>query len=494
VLTIVVVVVWIGMVAALVHRQTPQQTTPLAQLPDLPSGATPERDEWFGIFEGGQKIGYSHRIVAKTPGGYAFSEDSSFTIAMLGTVQNLQTTLAAETDDAYALRTFRFGLISPAASFSASGRDEGNRLLVRYGPSGQERQLEVPLTEPINLPTTLRPRLLRADAPAGTRYAASVFSPLTMRNEPVTMVLEGRETLQGPDGPVEALRISEQHSGVEESAWLAPDGSVLREKGAMGFMMERAASRDAALAGISTTAPIDMVTKTRIPIDGAIDDPRDLASLTLRLSGGARDRVPDDPPRQRVAAGLLRITRETVPDGLPRGLPPRGADAAAIAAFADPSPFIESDDPAIVTLAHDIVGDEQDPVAAARKLVDWVYANVVKEPALTVPSAREVVKSRRGDCNEHAVLLTALARAVGIPARVVAGALYGDLGDGNGPAFYYHAWSELWLGRWISADGVYGQMPVDATHVKLLEGGPERHMALADVIGQLEFHRTEGDS
>jgi hypothetical protein len=491
--TVLAVVVWIGMVAALVHKQVPQQSTPLSALAALPPGATTERDEWFGVFQSGQKIGYAHRVVARTASGYAFHEDSSFTLAMLGTVQDLQTTLAAETDESYALESFRFGLISPAASFAASGKNHGDRLVVRYGSSGSEDTIEIPLTEPIHLPSTLRPRLVRADAPPGTRYVASVFSPLTMRNEPITLVLEGRETVQGPDGPVEAVRISEKHQGIEATAWLAPDGSVLREQGTLGFTLERAASREAALAGISGGAPIDLVMKTRIPIDRRIADPRQLGSLTLRMSGGARERVPNDPPRQRVESGLLHISREPVPHAAASGMPPVGADAPALAAYTDPSPFIESDDPAIVSLAQGIVGDEQDPVAAAQKLVDWVTTQLDKEPSLTVPSAREVAKSRRGDCNEHAVLLTALARAVGIPARVVAGTVYGDFGSGD-EGFYYHAWSELWLGSWVSADAVFGQMPADATHVKLLEGGPERHMALAEVIGQLEFQTTGSGS
>jgi transglutaminase-like putative cysteine protease len=209
------------------------------------------------------------------------------------------------------------------------------------------------------------------------------------------------------------------------------------------------------------------------------------------MTGGAAKLVPDDPPRQRVRDGLLTIRREALPSGLPPGMPPHGAESVALASYTDPSPFVESDDPAIVSLARNVVGDEQDPVAAARKLVDWVHENVAKEPSLTVPSAREVAKSRRGDCNEHAVLLTALARSVGIPARVVAGAIYGTP-DVDG--FYYHAWSELWLGEWVSADAVFGQMPVDATHVKLLEGGPERHMALAEVIGQLELEMVGSES
>jgi transglutaminase-like putative cysteine protease len=105
-----------------------------------------------------------------------------------------------------------------------------------------------------------------------------------------------------------------------------------------------------------------------------------------------------------------------------------------------------------------------------------------------MPSARAVLRARRGDCNEHAVLLTALARAAGVPARVVAGAVYLD--DG----FYYHAWTEMWLGTWVSADAVFDQLPADATHVKLVEGGPERHFQLAGVIDRLAFTVVEEDT
>ena len=199
-LTVVAVVVWVGMVAALVHKQAPQQTTPIAALAELPAGAKPEQDEWFGVFQSDRKIGYAHRVVARTKSGWAFQEDSAFTLAMLGTVQNLQTTMSAETDESYGLDSFRFGLISPAASFSASGRNERDKLVVQYGASGQQNRLEIPLREPINLPSTLRPRLVRAEAPPGTQYTASVFSPLSMKNEPITLVLEGRETIDGPDG------------------------------------------------------------------------------------------------------------------------------------------------------------------------------------------------------------------------------------------------------------------------------------------------------
>jgi hypothetical protein len=72
---------------------------------------------------------------------------------------------------------------------------------------------------------------------------------------------------------------------------------------------------------------------------------------------------------------------------------------------------------------------------------------------------------------------------------MVAGAIYEDGG------FLYHAWSELWLGgRWVTADAVFAQMPVDATHVKLLEGGPERHLGLAGLVGRLAFATPGADA
>ena len=69
--------------------------------------------------------------------------------------------------------------------------------------------------------------------------------------------------------------------------------------------------------------------------------------------------------------------------------------------------------------------------------------------------------------------------AAGIPARIAAGMVYMD------SAFYYHAWSEVWLGRWVAIDPVLDQLPADATHIKVVEGGPEKHTALLRVIGQV---------
>jgi hypothetical protein len=493
-LTVAAVLVWLGMMAVLIHRQMPGRTTPLGEpeaggaAGELASTAAPAlHDEWFGVYQKGRKIGHAHRTKEPRGDGWVLRDDSSFTLAMLGAPQKLRTTLVAEIGRGDALERFDFHLVSAATSFAARGEVDGDRLRVRFGALGSEQEVDIPLTEPIHLPSTLRPRLARRNAEPGERFTAPAFSPMTMKSEPLTLVVEGRETITGPDGPVEALHVREEHQGITAEAWLAPDGSALREEASLGFTLVREPPH-VAVTGAESAAPVDLVVASRIRLHGRIAEPRQLRRLALRVTGEAASLIPGDPPRQTIAGDRVVIAREELPGPSARRVTPAGAAAAGLAEWLAPAPFIESDDPAIRRMAQSIVGSERDARVAAARLIEWVGRSMKQEPSLTVPSAREVLASLRGDCNEHAVLLAALARATGIPARVVAGAVYGD--DG----FYYHAWNELWLGEWVSADAVFGQMPADATHVKLLEGGPERHVALAEMIGKLEFTALESGS
>lgn len=480
-LAFVVVAAWLALIAVLARKHVAPESLAPAPPPLTDLAAS---DEWFGLYKDGHKIGHARRTVAPRDGGWIFTEESHVTLAMLGTSQAIASTLRAETDANFALRTFAYTLVTPTATFTATGTSDDRTLHVRYGPKGLEADLAMALTEPIALPATLRPRILADRPEPGARYAVPVFNPLTARSEPMLIVVEAHERLQTASGPVDTLRIAEEHQSVKTRAWIDAEGGVVREEALLGFTLERE-SRVQALAAAGDVAQIDLVAATAIPVDGTLAAPRRAVRVVLRVSGKGVAAIPDDPPRQTRAGDRLTITVERrPPHPVPLGDVPAGAVADALAA----SPFIESDDAAIRAAAHDATGGAADARLAAERLLHWVHGAVDKTPSVTVPSAREVLARRSGDCNEHAVLLAALARAAGIPARVVAGAVYAN--DG----FYYHAWNELWLGSWVSADAVFDQLPADATHVKLIEGGLERQMALMGVIGQLAFAVVEETS
>jgi len=119
------------------------------------------------------------------------------------------------------------------------------------------------------------------------------------------------------------------------------------------------------------------------------------------------------------------------------------------------------------------------------RLRDWVFSQLAKEPTVSIPNALEVLQTRRGDCNEHTVLFNAMARAAGIPAKTVVGIVY------LRGAFYYHAWSEVWLGEWVSVDPVLNQFPADVTHIKFLEGEIDQQIDILQLIGKLKIALIE---
>jgi len=478
VLTLVVCLTWLAMAALLVRRHALPDAAPLASLPPVAAsaGIGPATEEWFGVYKGGHKIGHTMRQTAPQERGQRLIDRSTMSFAMLGTAQTVRTALVADTDERGVLRRFQFTFTSPAATLAATGESDGTRIRVDYGFGERHEHVDLPLTAPIEVLGGLRPRIAAAWPEPGARYTHTVLNPLTMRGEPVVTVVEAHESMNGTD----ALRLTESQGGLEVRAWLDRAGRVLREESVLGFALVRE-PKDVALAGRPGDDPVEMTSLARIPLDGSIADPRGRAALVLQVGGPAAALVPDDPPRQRRLGALVRLTREPVPAA-------SGVPDVALAAYLAPAPFVESDDPEIVATARTIVEGEADPVRRARRLVAWVRHNLEQTPSVTMPSAREVLHARRGDCNEHAVLLAALARAAAIPARVVAGAVY--LNDG----FYYHAWTELWLGGWVSADPVFAQFPADVTHVKLVEGGPERHFQLAGVLDRLRFRVVEEDT
>ena len=86
-----------------------------------------------------------------------------------------------------------------------------------------------------------------------------------------------------------------------------------------------------------------------------------------------------------------------------------------------------------------------------------------------------------GDCNEHAVLLAALARAAGIPTRIEAGLVYLK------GRFYYHAWNLMYLGQGVTADSLFGQLPADVSHLRFATGSPEQQLDLMGIIGKIQL-------
>lgn len=475
---------WAAVMVVLFRREHAVSEPANAPPAPLPAGAS---EEWQGVYGSGKKIGWAHSRRIPTADGFDLENDARVAIEVMGASRVLDTRVTAATDAALHLRRFDFRLVSEGARFAARGTVVGGGLEVELASGDSPaRRIHVPLAEPIVLPQTLHDVLAREALAPGRTLRYALFDPATGSPASVELRVGAPETVEIAGETHTALRVVETFHGSEFELWIDRAGRVLKERGPLGLTLVRE-SAETATAGFDARESLDLVALAAIPADRAIPSPRGLARLRLRVAGAAAAPL-SFPPRQEANGNDLRIERDDLAAVTSYPLP---ASDPRFAADLAPTPFLESDDPEVRALARSIARDGDDALAATRRLVEWVFRSVAKVPTVGVPTALGVLRTKRGDCNEHAVLFAALARAAGLPARVVAGTVYLPGEADQTGAFFYHAWSEVWLGRWVAVDPTFGQVPADATHVELVEGGPEKHADLLRWIGRLRFGVAE---
>jgi hypothetical protein len=471
ILSIGVVGFWLIMLGLLVqrtwHTVPPQSAT-------IDNGEPAPRDEWMSVYHDRQKIGYTHYSLSKDGEGFAFAEESLLRVTVLQAPQAVRTRMRGHVANDFSLRDVEFDLSSGAGNLRATGvvAASGLRLTLHTGTEVTEQVL--PLNGPLYLPSTLRGLLTPGALQAGTRMDVMVFDPVGLSNDRMSVAVERQEPLPGGGG-TPAWRVREEFHGVATTSWMDANGAVLREEGPMGFVLVRATSEQALHTDWTNLTALDLVASAAVPVARAIDNARARRSLRVRVSGIPVEQVPTDDEQVRHGSEVT-ITRPTLDQLTSYQTPYSGDDHGE---DLKATTFLQTEHPRIQAAARAAVGDERDALRAAVRINDWVYGTLRKVPTISIPNALQVLDMGEGDCNEHAVLFAAVARAAGIPARTIAGAVYID------GVFLYHAWCEIWLGRWVPIDPALHQFPADATHIKFVAGGPDEQLAMIGIIGRL---------
>jgi hypothetical protein len=434
-------------------------------------------EEWWGIYYRGEKIGYASQSIEPKAKGYKLNDYSQLNLNLLGTVQPAQTRLAMEANDDWILERFDFALNSKDIGFKARGAVKDNKLTLEIDSAGHRSTREITLTQAPYLLASLKPYVVTQQLETGKKFYFSTFDPSTLSQQVTTIVIEGREQIRIGNRLEPAIKMRQSFGGISVLSWVDVHGRTLKEESPAGMSMTRQSQQEAKNLP-SRSVPLDMIAQASIPVAKTIADAKSLAAVELKLGGVNLANFALDGGRQKLTGDRLQITREDLTRIAARTIPIK---EPRLQTFLQPTAFMQSDHPSIMSLAARIVGAETNAMKAAVKLKDWVYRELAKEPTVSIPNALEVLQARKGDCNEHTVLFNALARAAGIPAKTVVGVVY------LRGAFYYHAWSEIWLGRWVALDSVLNQFPADVTHVKFLEGEIDRQIDILQLIGNLKI-------
>ncbi|MBE9542887.1 MAG: transglutaminase domain-containing protein [Proteobacteria bacterium] len=436
------------------------------------------KETWMNIFQGNRKIGFSHTRLSAENDGYHLQETVLMRINTMGMVQDIQLKTRGRLKDDYSLADFDFNISSGRFSFHVDGSLSGDVLTVNSASAGSNRRMEIRLKNKPYLLAGITSAMAAVELKAGDKYAFDIFDPATMGQAPVIVEVFGQEDISIAGSQKTATKVALNFKGTSQIAWIDESGDVLQEKGILGIRLEKTTRQDA-LEGLGMEASADLTEIASVASNVMLENPDQLATLKFEINGIADKRVRLDGGRQIFKKNVLTVNRESIAnlaDNIDR------KDLQAFEKiYLQPSAFIQSDHQNIQTLAHKIVANKNTSLEKVRALVDWVHQNIEKRPVLSLPDALSTLKNRVGDCNEHAVLLAALARAAGIPCRLEAGLVYLK------GRFYYHAWNLVYLGRWITVDALFDQVPADVSHIRLVTGSPRQQLDLMGFIGKINL-------
>jgi transglutaminase-like putative cysteine protease len=242
----------------------------------------------------------------------------------------------------------------------------------------------------------------------------------------------------------------------------------------------------------SKNDPAEMIRAAFVASPEALSKSRRMHPLTyeIRLLGKGRGHLlisTFEQSVQTVGEGQIVTVQKKTP-AQNAVLPYRGDNAEALEALT-PNPWIQSDAEEIRSTVETAVGNETDTYKAARNIERFV-ADYIEQKDLSVgyASALETLRSRQGDCTEHALLFAALCRAAGIPAQVVFGLVYVEAFGNEKNVFGGHAWTRVFVnGSWVSLDAALRGFDTGHIALAVSNGDPADFFKLIDLIGNLEI-------
>lgn len=467
----------------------------IARIPGARPGAKPEAadtafaaagtdEEWLGVFLQGQRVGYSVTKTVRGPEGTALENKTLITLNMMNAIRTLTTHAFIHTAPDYTLKDFVIEIATAGHPTKIEGVLNGRVLTLTSYSQGIPQTQDITLKEKPYFPDAMEEVIRSRRLKPGDVLKIPYFDPTTQSSATATLKVYPKSTTRVLGREVPASKVEIDFMGMISELWFDDDYRLVKNYSPNLGLEMIPLSKDEALAAIEPASAFDLLSFFAVRLEKSLEPGVDLARVRLRLREITAEGLDLDDDYQKVAADdpltldLVRPDLEKIPA---RTIPIKGP-----AEYLRPSVYIQCDHPDIIKAAADILAGETEARAAVARLTEGVYRLLKKNPTASLPSALDVLKTKEGDCNEHAILFAALARAAGIPTKIYVGLinLYGD-------AYWYHAWCAVWLGTWIPVDPTFNQFPADLYHLKLKEGELSEQAKVLRVVGKLRIEILE---
>lgn len=410
-------------------------------------------ETWMKVEIGGQPVGYEYSKQVEE-GSRTVNESTSLVrINRFGQTFEMKTLLTLIEEDSK-LVSFRLEQQSPGQPAQISrGKVEGNQIRVTSTSNGRESEKMIPLAADVLSPSEADRILTDSPPEQGRSVTIKVFSVETLAPTTITLTGLGEQPTKLTNGSTErrtAVSMTRSDLPMKNTIYLDKSGDAEKIEFDLGVMkmVGWSTTREEALAAAEGNNTIDLGKRTVLKIAPYPGLSR-LEEATYRVSGAS---LPTSPGSQTVSsdgdASLVRVETPNVVDAQAAGK----ADKKYLAS----TRWVDWRDAGVQKIAGQL-DDEATAgrlAAAAERLVGRAISK--KSFGVGFATASEVAATREGDCTEHGVLLAAVLRASGLPARVCYGLVYVE----SMAAMVPHMWTEVALDdTWIPLDATRPGLP-----------------------------------
>ena len=442
----------------------------------------PLAEQWFGIYVDNERVGFYRQRISELADGYRMEGDGSVCMKVMGFSKEASMRETYQVAKNLTLRSFDVEQSINGITSHVSGKSGDGGLRVKSEINGKTSEKQLKFKGELYPGPALNIIPLMRDVTPGKSYKTSTFDAEEVKIKEVKISIQGEENT--PDGhPALKLR-NNLYPFVSNDIWVDALGNTLFESVRDGLVTTKA--EDSKLlgpfVGALALSKKDLIYDfSLVRIDPPIRDLAKLSGLAIEINGWS-DALPllQEGGQTVEKSGVGRIVVKTG-SAVPLSLSPPAAVTKE--SYLRPADKIESDAPEIAAKTKELITGKKDAKEIARTLAAWT-ADWLKDTVDDGGSALVSLKARTGNCQTHARLYTALARAAGIPTRFVSGLVYQE-----GKGFLYHSWTESLLGdAWVAVDPTYSQLPADPTHIKFFEGSTQDDMApIIAIIGRIRI-------
>lgn len=455
--------VLIGNVVGQWVKIDPAEVEKMMQLP---------QDDWLNLTLMGTKIGYAHIYMEKSrfegEETIRVRADMVMDLKRTGTGLRLTTTRVSYVGMDLVPRYFITTSNETGQEKRVEGRIKDGVAYLETSLAGKTTHTQTSISVDTIFEQMIGYFLLQRSIQVGDAHTLHVFNLDLMKpvKTDIKVLREDRIEFDGVMEPVYIVSYTmDIMGGLTTTQWLGHKGTAYRmEVGLMGLKMVLAKTDMQTALGES--GEVDVILNTKIFAQGGTPTPRARHfKAYLRLTEGQLDKAVVINRRQKLQVdedprhGVININVPVINRNLPIQNQP---DNEELSQFLKSTVYIQAEHPMIRAKAVEVLDGEMDAWKSAQKLCRWVYESICdKNLKVGFGSALQTLESLAGDCTEHTVLMIAMARSVGIPARVCAGLVF------QRDAFYYHFWPEVYVGEWVAMEPTLGQTQADANHIQL---------------------------